>query len=253
MSNSKIKILLIEDDIEKRLEFKSQLPFYPAYEICGETGSEKEGLLLINNADIVILDLELKEGNGISFAEKMRKLPILQPFVIVTTNICSESIHQYLRNELKIDFIYQKTNIGYSANRIFDIIEKVYKYHQYAKPQKISEKEQIKKLIYLELHNMGFPSNYIGTEYLAYALLYLAEHKGEPLQVTKSLYPTVAQNYNTESVNVEKSIRTVIEKVWSTANLLTLSRYYPFEVKNINGRPSNSEFLTNMATKMFGR
>lgn len=250
----RIRILLLEDNQEKRLEFNYQIQQHERLVLCGETGSEKEGLKLLKNrdVDVVILDLELEEGNGIQFAEEMRKLPIRQPFVVVTTNNCSLSILQYLRTELKVDFIFQKTNMSYTARQVLDIIEKVYKYHSEPNPRVADEKEILKERIGRELQNMGFlPS--AGRDYLIEVFLFLAEHPDDSLHVSKIIYPEIAEHHRTEPANVERAIRTAIERVWSTSNLMTLSKYYPYDVKNKNGRPSNGEFIANMRLKFFGK
>lgn len=250
----KIRILLIEDNQEKRLEFNYHIQQNQHLELCGETGSQKEGLSLLKNrnVDVVILDLELEEGNGIEFAEEMRKLPIRQPFVVVTTNNCSSSILQYLRRELKVDFIFQKTNISYTARQVLDIIEKVYKYHSEPNPRIADEKKILKDRICRELQDMGFSSG-VGRDYLVEAFLFLAEHPDDSLQVSKIIYPTIAKHHRTNPANVERAIRASIERVWSNSSLITLSKYYPYDVKNKNGRPSNGEFIANMRLKFFGK
>jgi len=252
--DDRIRVIIVEDNEVTRTELKSYIQLHSKFELYGETGSEKEGLVLLKKqkVDVVILDLELYEGNGLSFAEQMRKLPIRQPFVVVTTNNCSDSIQQYLRYELKIDFIFQKTNTCHSPEQILNIIEKVYKFHGNSNPKSADEKEILKKRIRKELYNIGFTTNYIGTKYLTTALLIIFKYPDASLQVTKTLYPEIAKQYNTNSTNVEKSIRIAIERTWNNANLMALIKHYPYEVINKNGRPSNKEFIGNMKQKLFG-
>lgn len=252
---NKIRILLIEDDQLKRSEFKYAIQLHPKLELCGETGSEQEGLLLLKGgrSDVVILDLELEEGNGIRLAEKMRSLQIRQPFVVVTTNNCSSSVLQYLRTEIKVDFIFQKTNVSYTAEQVLDIIEKVYKYHGESNPRSADKRELLRNRIFQELQTMGFSPNYAGTDYLIDAFLFISEHLDESLQISKSIYPAVAKKYQTDPANVERAIRTSIERVWNHANLMTLSEHYPYDVENKNGRPSNGDFIRNMRLKLFGK
>ncbi|MCI8327157.1 MAG: response regulator [Lachnospiraceae bacterium] len=251
----KIQILLIEDNQEKRLEFRTALQLHENMVLCGETGSEKEALSLLNNRviNVVILDLELEEGNGIRFAETMRGLSVPQPFVVVTTNNCSSSVLQYLRSELKVDFIFQKTNISYTAKRVLDIISKVYKYHQNPTQPVPDEKELLKNRIRSELQNMGFSLKHTGTDYLVDIFLFLSEHPDDSLQVSKIIYPAIAKSRHTDPANVERAVRTAIERTWDTANLMTLSQYYPYDVRNKNGRPSNGEFIAKMRLKFFGK
>ncbi|MFA9379055.1 MAG: sporulation initiation factor Spo0A C-terminal domain-containing protein [Lachnotalea sp.] len=252
--NRKIQILLIEDDPNRILEFQTCIHFHCKFELSGATGSELEGLKLLEKeiADVVILDLELEEGNGIQLAEKMRKLSIQQPFVVVTTNNCSESIQQYLRKELKVDFIFQKGNSSYTPNQVLNIVEKVYKYHSNDSLDELNETAILKKRILHELENIGFSTNYIGTEYITAALLLLSENQDKSYQISKTIYPALATQYNSDSSNIEKAIRMAIERVWSSSSLLQLSKYYPYEVNNKNGRPSNGEFISNMKLWLFG-
>ena len=42
-------------------------------------------------------------------------------------------------------------------------------------------------------------------------------------------------------------VRNAIESVWKRTNLHTLEIRYPFPCDNQNGRPTNAEFLMNMA------
>lgn len=252
---NKIQILLIEDDPSKRSEFKYAIQLHSHLELCGETGGEKEGLMLLRGgkADVVILDLELEEGNGVRLAEEMRNMPIRQPFVVVTTNTSSSSILQYLRTEIRVDFIFQKTNMSYTAEQVLDIIEKVYKYHNETNPRSANEKELLRERIYQELQNMGFSPNYAGTDYLVDIFLFIADHPHEQIQISKVIYPTIAQKYQSDPVNIERAIRTSIERVWNNTNLMTLTKYYPYDVNNKNGRPSNGEFINKMKLRFFGK
>lgn len=257
LMNKKIRLLLIEDNLDRRLEFETCINFHRQFELCGKTGSEYEGIILLEKGitDVVILDLELEEGNGVQLAEKMRNLPIEQPFVVVTTNTCSESILQYLRKELKVDFIFQKTNLSYTPNQVLNIIEKVYKYHNNTDRNldRLQEKDILKKKILQELQNIGFNTSNIGTEYISEALLLLSENHNNSYQISKTIYPALAKQYNSNSANIEKAIRMSIERVWNSASLLQISKHYPYEVTNKNGRPSNGEFIDNMSLKLFGK
>ena len=180
-------------------------------------------------------------------------LDISQPFVVVTTNNCSSSISQYLRYDLKIDFIFQKTNASYTANQVLDIIEKIYKYHDTAPSPYEDEKIILRNHIQRELENMGFLSQYSGTDYLIATFMYIADHPDDSLQVSKVIYPMLARQYHSTPSNIERAIRLAIERVWTNTSIVTLSKYYPYEINNKNGRPSNGEFISKMKLKFFGK
>ncbi len=249
-----INILLVEDDEDTRYAFKITLLDHPKYKLYGETASQRQGLELLkkDRVDVLILDLEIEEGTGMGLCEEMRKLPIQQPFVVVTTNNCSAAILQYLRTELKVDFIFQKINASYSPTQVLSIIDKVYKYHRQDAPVMSEKMERTQKMIYHELSQIGFTSAHLGTDYLASALLYLSIRPQESVQMSKVIYPLLGDKYHTSPQNIEKAMRTAIEYVWDNTNLMNLHKHYPYPVKSSNHRPSNGEFIQQMREKLFG-
>lgn len=253
MSN-RIRLLLVEDNREQCMDFRSAIQASHTFELYGETGSEQTALSILKKGqtDVLILDLELEEGNGLHLAAELRKLPIKQPLVIVTTNTTSSATLQYLRHEIEADFTFQKNNTSYSARQILDVITKIYKFHCSSNPKIADEEEALRNRIRQELKQIGFPSHYIGTEYLTEAILMGAKKPDAPLQVSKLIYPELARRYDSAPANIEKAIRSAIEQVWSSSNLMELARYYPYEIQNRNGRPSNTEFISNMRRKLFG-
>lgn len=248
----KIKILLVEDNLTTRALFRQTILTYETLELCAETGSEQEGLRLLQEEqpDVVILDLELAEGTGMNFAREMRLLPINQPFTVVTTNNCSESIGRYLCSELKVDFIFQKENVGYNPNQVLDTISLIYKFHKSPCDHVTLEHNTLDRLIRQELKKMGFLDKYSGTEYIAETLLYTLEHPDDTIHLSKVIYPLLAQRHECDSSTIERSMRTCIERVWTNISPSFLSTFYPFTVTSANGRPTNSEFIRNMKTKL---
>lgn len=250
--DSKIRILLIEDNLKTCALFRQAILAYDTLELCAETGSEQEALRLLETEqpDVVILDLELAEGTGMNFARKMRLLPINQPFTVVTTNNCSESIGRYLRSELKLDFIFQKENLGYNPNQVLDTIDLIYKFHQTPCDDTLHKHNALNQLIYDELENLGFSKKYSGTDYIAEALLYTAEHPHDTIHLSKVIYPLLVQRHQCDASTIERCMRTCIERVWTNCSPADLAMVYPFSVKNANGRPTNSEFIRNMKRKI---
>ena len=86
-----------------------------------------QGPTLFFDVDVVILDLELKEGDGLSFLEEVKTLEKDKPFIFVVTNTVSEITLNMVR-ENGSDYIYQKTNQSYTPGKILSIIDKVFVY-----------------------------------------------------------------------------------------------------------------------------
>jgi two-component system, LytTR family, response regulator len=68
------KLVIIEDEKAERENLKSVIhSFFPQIEITGEAATVEEGLTLIrkSNPDILMLDIELKDGNSFDLLKKL--------------------------------------------------------------------------------------------------------------------------------------------------------------------------------------
>lgn len=101
-----------------------------------------------------------------------------------------------------------------------------------------------------ELVLMGFRQGQIGFNNIVEAISMIAQiEQGQQIRVTSDIYPKVAARQCSTVRNVERTIRNAIESVWKRSNLQTLQEMYPYPCDNLNGRPTNAEFLINMAGK----
>lgn len=78
-----MRILLIEDDKQMALTLKENLSNFFVVEIAS-TGEQGEYQLHITNYDLIILDWALPDTNGLALCEKIRKLGITIPILIIT-------------------------------------------------------------------------------------------------------------------------------------------------------------------------
>ena len=69
-----VRLMLVEDDPKILAGFRHALPGFPSMKIVFETGSETCALdyLEAHEADVVILDIELAEGDGLSFLDSVK-------------------------------------------------------------------------------------------------------------------------------------------------------------------------------------
>lgn len=257
-----IKLMLVEDDIEIRNSYKQALKNNPKMMLCYETDSELDALYYVKSygVDVIILDLELREGDGISFLEELKNDGHFKPFVIVVTNTISNIILNLVRQN-GADYIYQKTNLSYSPYKVLSIIEKAYPYKQMAETQNetllVQKYTQEKfdrltrKYIMNYLQDMGFKSSVAGTKYLQEVMFLLVsgEKKIDGTNVSE-LYAAVGEICNNSEANIEKAIRVAIEATWRTSKLSALQKYYPFVYDEDKGKPTNRDFIYNLSYKL---
>ena len=107
---NKMKLLLVEDDVNTCEIFKKIERAKSEIKFIAITNSEVEALNCVKNnmPDGIILDLELTngKGSGFGFLKELRKIKLkILPKIIVTTNICTDSVYDYLHDN-KVDFIF---------------------------------------------------------------------------------------------------------------------------------------------------
>lgn len=256
-----IRLMLVEDDPTVLECFHRALSAFPHMRIVFETGSEPCALdyLEAHETDVILLDIELAEGDGLSFLNSMKERDLKKPFIVVVTNTGSQVILSYMR-EHGADYVYQKTNLSYSAEKVLSILEKVYPYQKIIEARKneqLVERYNQKKAdeitrtyVETELERMGFKRKRVGFAYTADVLVILMKDKLGRLHITSEVYPMVARARHTTRGSVERGIRTAIESVFTNAKVYEIQQYYPFPYDEERGRPTCTEFLWNMARRL---
>ena len=104
--------VFILDDSPQITEMLSELFSDPGYiEIAGSTHSAKKAIeeIPVSNPDVVIVDLQLKEGSGFDVVKAIRALPEAKDIVIILfTNHASRELHKHAL-ALGADFFLDKS------------------------------------------------------------------------------------------------------------------------------------------------
>ena len=256
-----IKIMLVEDDPMVCESYRIATRHQPDLSIVYETGSEQQalGFLQAHRIDVVILDIELAEGDGVSFLDELAQRKIEKPFITVVTNTASTVMLNYMR-EHGADYIYQKNNISYSPAKVLSIIEKICPYQKVMKERQEPlmengfrrEKDDDVRRQYVEeeLLKMGFKKKQVGFTYITDAVMILMDYSGIPPHLTSEIYPLIADRRNASKEGVERSIRSAIEATFRNINAAQLEYYYPYPYNKAKGRPSNGDFLVKFAQQI---
>lgn len=96
------------------------------------------------------------------------------------------------------------------------------------------------------LHKVGIPAKHKGFRYLREAILLVIEYPELINQVTTSLYPIIARNYNSDPAAVERAMRYAIGKAWEKGNVVFFKTYFGYAIKAPE-KPCNSEFIARIS------
>lgn len=114
---------------------------------------------------------------------------------------------------------------------------------------RIEEAEVIKYVTDVML-DIGVPAHLKGYHYLRTAIVMTKEDMEVAGSVTKLLYPDVAKKYKTTEQKVERAIRNAIEVSWERGNAETFEELFGYSALSGKGRPTNSEYIAQIADKI---
>ena len=100
------------------------------------------------------------------------------------------------------------------------------------------------------IHEIGVPAHIKGYQYLRDAIMMSVNDIEMLSSITKVLYPTIAEKYDTTSSRVERAIRHAIEVAWNRGRMETLNALFGYTISTGKGKPTNSEFIALIADKI---
>lgn len=97
---------------------------------------------------------------------------------------------------------------------------------------------------------IGIPINLAGYAQLRKSILYCVENSLYRINLSRDVYQYVAECFATTPQRVERNIRAVIEASWRCGNMEAQHRYFGNTVNQLNGRPTNKEFIANITDRI---
>ncbi|HPN31133.1 MAG TPA: chemotaxis response regulator protein-glutamate methylesterase [bacterium] len=95
LNNDKIKILICDDNRTFRRILGMTIKKYPEFDIIGEAGNGTEASELIEklSPDVVLLDIEMPEKNGIDVLKDLKKISLKSPCQIIVISASNNNEH----------------------------------------------------------------------------------------------------------------------------------------------------------------
>ena len=100
------------------------------------------------------------------------------------------------------------------------------------------------------LCKIGIPVHLTGYQYLRTAIIMVVENNEMISQITKNLYPRLAQKYNSTPSRIERAIRHAVEVTWNRGQIEFIQNIFGYTVDSNRGKPTNSEFIAIVADKI---
>jgi two-component system response regulator (stage 0 sporulation protein A) len=262
---SKIRIAIADNNRELCSTLTDLVELQDDMELIGVAYDGIEALQLVEKTrpEVLILDITMPYLDGIGVLERLSEFS-QRPIVIVLTAFEQETMIQRL---ISLGATYYMVK-PFDASTLFDRIRQfavgkpapfvakinedkiptmnIMNTHSYQREKSLNELElEVSKLF----HEMGIPAHFRGYAYLRDAIIIAAKEVEVLGNITKNLYPRIAEKYKSTASGVESAIRHTIEIGWERGNSEFIEEFFGFE--NQKGRfPTTAAFIAKIADKI---
>ena len=256
-STEKLKMVIVEDNRDICGLFTGFIEenYADRFDVSGVAYDGGEGLRLITeiHPDIALIDVILPVLDGLSLLEKLNNLYLTDEVCCVMLTAVSHEDITRKAMDLGARFYFLKPfDNDALVKRLLSIEDdikskKAEKARIRAARSEIHNKRLVdatpEKYATLLLQTVGIPANLTGYYYLRRAIVMCIADETLLDALTKSLYPTIGEEFKTTGTRVERSIRHSIEKAWKDD---CAEKYYRLLGRSIPlhpQKPSNGMFI----------
>ena len=217
------------------------------FEVVAKTSNGEELISLINKhqPDLAVFDIVLQQCDGFKVLESIKEL----------------STKSVIHSSLSIDgFINKAISLGakYYCIKPFDIQILKERSFDVLNPEMTDSKNnvgtkianQIEEKITNIFITVGIPAHIKGYQFLREAIKMAINSPEIINSITKELYPSIANKFDTSASKVERAIRHAIEVAWNRGKIENINSVFGIKVYTNNEKPTNGEFIALVADKM---
>lgn len=221
------------------------------FEVCGESDDGSEGVELIERTkpDVVLIGLVLKglDGFGVMDALRERKIPAR---AIVTGTFADDEIVARVMAKGARYYLMKPLSPPVVAARAKELAADAGKAAPAPAAREKRSPASLDEKISGIFISIGIPPHIKGYGYLREGIKMAVEEPSIINNVTKQLYPKIAEKFNTTASKVERAIRHSIEVAWNRQRVDAINAVFGVRVYIGTDKPTNSEFIALVADKL---
>ena len=239
--------LIVADEDAKLLTDLEQFFTNENFEVVGKTSSGTELINLVKNIkpDVVIMDIVLLNCDGFNVLETCTESET--KFVIHSSLSSNGFINKAMDMGAKY-YCIKPFNLQTLQERVVDILKPT------SSTSSVIYSGKTNNLIEEKITNIfitvGIPAHIKGYQFLREAIKLAIVNPEIINSITKKLYPTIAEKYDTSASKVERAIRHAIEVAWNRGKIENINNLFGIKVYSSNEKPTNGEFIALVADKM---
>lgn len=255
-----ISVLIADTDNAAAQSLSANLTCDYQIKVCDivENGYQLIERVDILKPDVVIMDIVLPNIDGIGVLERLSSKKkefdnFVMPKIIVVSSIKDDYTTQYCLNLGAKHFMMKPLsvdNVRSTIKRLCNEEEERKTAFGSGKKYEICESPDVETMVTEIIHEIGIPAHIKGYQYLRHAIMLVIDNLDIINSITKTLYPTVAQDFRTTASRVERAIRHAIEVAWDRGDTDVLNSIFGYTIATSKGKPTNSEFIAMIADRL---
>ena len=244
-------IFLLQDTKEMNDELAKRFSEEEGFEVVGVAtdGISAISMIADKRPKVLITGLVISGYDGISVIEKVKGLGLPIKIIVLSALSMDDIISKAV--SAGADYFMAKP---YNFNALKDRINSLFddatddkinganakSFHQVSLEEKISK-------IFI---NVGIPPHIKGYGFLREGVKMAVEDPDIINNITKKLYPSIGEKYNTTASKVERAIRHAIEVAWNRGRIDNINNILGVRAFMGTEKPTNGEFIALVADKM---
>ena len=237
MSQQK-KIAVLEGNAEVGRQIADRLR-EDGFEVCTVTDNGREGIERIEEEkpDIVIVGMVLKDDK--SPAQIIATGSFSDDEII--SRVLAKGAKYYLMKPVPPELVAERAKelVGLSGAEI-----------KTSAPREKKNAASLDEKISNIFISIGIPPHIKGYAYLREGIKMTVAQPSIINNVTKQLYPSIAEKFSTTASKVERAIRHSIEVAWNRQRVDAINAIFGVRVYIGTDKPTNSEFIALVADKL---
>ena len=240
------KILIANENIEESQRILEELSTDEnAFEInIASSGKNAIDMIKSNTYDLMIVDLILPEIDGFEVIEVAREINRKMSIIVISA-LSSDIFVKKATNMGVSYFMLKPISHDILLKRINDIFDE----RKAIEDRSLSNREIEEKITNIFI-TVGIPAHIKGYQFLREAIKLSMVNPEIINSITKKLYPTIAEKFDTSASKVERAIRHAIEVAWNRGKIENINSVFGLTVYSNNEKPTNGEFIALVADKM---
>ncbi|MGN1342084.1 MAG: sporulation transcription factor Spo0A [Bacilli bacterium] len=243
----KIKVLMIDDNVNLVEMVEDYFENHPKIEIVGKAYDGEEGLKIIKEGslkyDLIILDLIMPKKDGMGVLKELKESKIISNIIVATSYNAPDTIRKV--SEYGVNYYILK------PFELSDLEDKILDTFTISGKKTINIfNNNLQISISKMLHELGMPSHIKGYQYIREAISMVYDNPDIVGGITKELYPELASKFDTTVSRVERAIRHAIEVSWNRGDWDLMEEIFGHSVDIDKAKPTNSEFIVTVADKL---